>query len=266
MVDSPCASGRVEVRRKAACRRRADQQPSVLRTGDRDRAAGQVEQDRRAGECGLGARRHRHPHVLTDLRVEHEAREVGGTEQQVGTERHPSSPDDDRLTVAVVAGCEVPALVELAVGRQVGLGGDAQHPPAVDHDGGVEQPASVSQRCPDHEYRAELRRRGHQLTDRRLDLVQQGLLHHQVVDRVAGQRELREERHRDTFGVTGTGLREHRSRVPTRVGNRRRDRAGGDPYEALGVHGAEVHASSLPKKRRPCVGDHRHSTPFDLRV
>ena len=90
------ARGGVHVGGQAARRRRAGQQLAVVGAADGDRAAGQVGQHRRAGQRGLGARRHRHPHVLADLDVQHEARQVGGGEQQVRTERHVGAADADR--------------------------------------------------------------------------------------------------------------------------------------------------------------------------
>ena len=76
VVDSPSPAGGVDVGGEAARRRRAGQQAAVLGAADRDRAAGQVGQHRRAGQRGLRARRHRHQHVLADLDVQHEARHV----------------------------------------------------------------------------------------------------------------------------------------------------------------------------------------------
>ena len=68
------ARGGIHVGGQAARRRRAGQQFAVLGAAHGDRAAGQVGQHRRAGQCGLGAGRDRHPHVLADLDVQHEAR------------------------------------------------------------------------------------------------------------------------------------------------------------------------------------------------
>ena len=57
---------------------------------------------------------------------EHEAGHVGRPEEQVGAERHAVAGDVDGLAALVVAGREVAPLVELAVGRQVGLRRDAE--------------------------------------------------------------------------------------------------------------------------------------------
>ena len=186
----------VEVRREAARRRAADQQPAVLGAGDGDRAAGEVGQHRRAGQRGLGARRDRHPHVLADLDVQHEAGHVGGPEEQVGAERHVgrrrrrwsaprwSSP-----------GREVPPLVELAVGRQVGLRRDAEDRAAVDDDARSCRPGC---RARSGAPTTSTGRRSAVAStiagDRLVDGVEQRVLQEQVVDGVAAQAQLGEDR------------------------------------------------------------------------
>ena len=80
---------------------------------------------------------------------------VGGAEDQVGAERHLGA--GRRVIVApapVVAGREPAPLVELAVGRQVGLRRHAEDPAAVDDDRAVEDPGAVHQRRADHDHRA----------------------------------------------------------------------------------------------------------------
>ena len=56
--------------------------------------------------------------------------------------------------------------------------------------------------------------------DRPLDGVEQGVLHHQVVDRVAGQAQLGEDRDGDALVVAVARLGQHRLRVGGRVGDR----------------------------------------------
>ncbi len=83
-------------------------------------------------------------------------RSVGG-EQQVRAERDLLAADPD-LAAHVVPGRDLAALVELPVGRQVRLGGDAQDPPAVDHDhGAVVDPVPVAQRGPHDQHRQQVR-------------------------------------------------------------------------------------------------------------
>ena len=158
----------------------------------------------------------------------------------------------------VGAGGEVPLLVELAVGREVHLGRDPEDRAPVDHDRAVVEPVQAAQRCADHEHRAQVAARLDQVGHGLLDRVEQGLLEQQVVDRVAGQAELREDRDRHAVLVTGARLGQHGGRVGGRVGDGHGHGAGGDPREALGVGREEVHGSSLPHRSRRHGRDHRH--------
>ena len=163
MDDSPSPAAAYDVRREAARRRRAGQQLAVLRPADRDRAAGQVGQHRRPGQRRLRRRRHRHPHVLADLDVQHEPGQVLGREQQVGPDRHLDARDPHRAR-RVVARRDLAALVELPVGRQVRLRREPEQPPPV-HDGrDVDDPVPVADRQPHDEHRQQV---GRALDDRR---------------------------------------------------------------------------------------------------
>ena len=139
------AGRRVDVRRQAARRRRPGQQARDLRPPDGDRAARQVRQHRRPGQRRLGARRHRHPHVLADLDVQDEPGHVLGGEEQVRPERHLGAGQADRAA-QVVARRDLAALVELPVGRQVRLRRDAEQPPAVHDRGDVVDPVAAADR------------------------------------------------------------------------------------------------------------------------
>ena len=126
---------------------------------DRDRAARQVDQHRGAGQRGLGARRDRDPHVLADLRVQHQPRHVLGREQQVDAERHGlRRPTRIAPAALVLAGGDLPPLVELAVVRQVGLRHDAEDPAAVDDHRAVVDPVPVAQRRADDQHRQQVGR------------------------------------------------------------------------------------------------------------
>ena len=108
----------VDIGRQAACRRRTGEHLAVFSSTDGDRAAGQVGQDRRPGECGLRTRRNRDEHVLADLDVQHEAGDIDGVEQQIGSERnlHVQSGQPDH-PAHIVTGRDLTALIELPVGR-----------------------------------------------------------------------------------------------------------------------------------------------------
>ena len=201
----PFARGGVEVGGIAARRGGAGEQVPVLRAGDGDGGGRQVEQDGRAGQGGLGARRHRHPHVLADLGMDDQARHVVDVDEQVGAEgdavehfsvlalgegRPEPLVDDAR------AGGEVPLLVELAVVGQVGLRGDADDLAAVDQDRAVVEAVAMAKGGAHHDEGQQVGGASGELDERGLDLAQQHVLQEQVVDGVAGDAELGEERDR----------------------------------------------------------------------
>ena len=233
--------GGVDVGGQAARGRRAAQQLAVLRPADGDRAAGEVQEDGRARQRRLGARRDRDPHVLADLGVDDEAGDVVGGEQQVGAERVRGAADADLAALADPGG-ELPSLVELAVGRRIGLRDDAEDRAAVDDDGAVVDPVAVAQRRPDHDQRQQVGRALDHGGERALDVVEHGVLQHEVLERVAGQRQLGEERHDDALLRALARAAQHHLRVGGRVGDRDAARAGGDAGEPVLVDRAEVHA------------------------
>ena len=232
--------GGVDVGRQAASRRRAGQQRAVGGPADGDRAAGKVGQHRRTGQCRLRARRNRHEHVLADLDVQHQPGNVEGVEQQVRTKRH-VSPENAGHPAHVVAGRDLTALIELAVGRQVGLHRDTENHTPVNHHRGVVDPMQVSQGCANHQHRQQVGRSRDDVGHRGLNGVEQAVLHQDVVKGVPGQRQLREDRNRDTVVVAGPRDPQHRLGVGGRFGEHRAVRAGGHPHETVGVGGVEVH-------------------------
>ena len=260
MLDSPWPRRGVDVRREAARARRAHQQPAVLRAGDRDRGAGEVGQHRGAGQGRVRARRHRHPHVLADLDVQHEPGHVGGPED-AGRCRTAPPPRRRRIDSPslVVARGEPARLVELPVGRQVRLGRDAEHAAAVDHDRAVVEPVALAQRRADDEHRAQVAARRDHVARWPQDRVEQRVLQDQVVDRVAAQAQLGEDRDRDALVVARPRLR----RAPSRrwpPGRRpRRHRAGRDPGEPV------VRRPSGSPRSRVCTGAATQCDPRDRR-
>ena len=242
---------RVDVRRQAARGRRPAQQLAVLRPPDGDRAPRQVEQHRRAGERRLGARRDRDPDVLADLGVDDEPGHVLGREQQVRAERHVGAADADRAAL-VRPRRELAALVELAVGRRVGLRRHAEHAAAVDDDRAVVDPVAVAQRRADDEHRQQLARGGDDGLQRGLDAVEHRVLQHEVLDRVARQAQLGEHGHRDAVLVAGAREPQDGFRVRGRVGDRHAPRAGGHAREPVLVERAEVHPRSLTRHAILC--------------
>ena len=145
-----------------------------------------------------------------------------------------------------VPGGELATLVELAVVRQVQLRHHTEHLAAVDDHGGVEQPGLVAQRGADDEHRQQI---GGGLDDLRqalVDRVEQGVLTQQVVDGVAGQRQFREQRDRDTEVGAAPADVDDALGVAHRVGDRDVGRARGDAGEAVAVQRVERHAPILP--------------------
>ena len=133
----------------------------------------------------------------------------------------------------VVAGCEMTALVELAIVRQVRLGHDAQHRAAVDHHRSVVEPVPIAQRGADHQHRQQIRGRRDDVEQRLLDRVEQRVLQQHVVDRVARQRQLGEDRQRDAVVVAFARQPQHRRGVGGRIADGGVVCAGGDPHKTL---------------------------------
>ena len=95
----------------------------------------------------------------------------------------------------VVSGGDLAALVELAVGGQVRLGRHTEHRAAVDDHRGVVDALPVAQRGTDDQDRQQIGRGRDDLENGVFDVVEQEVLQHDVLDRVPGQRQLREDRH-----------------------------------------------------------------------
>ena len=210
----------------------------VVGTGDRDGAAGEVQQDGRTRERRGGRGRDRHPHVLADLGVHYEAGDVGCLEQQVGADRNLLA-GEGRGRGGVGAGGVPAGLVELAVGGQVRLRGDAEDAAAMDDHGAVVQARAEPQWRADDEERHQITRVRGDLGDRGAGGVEHDVLHDEVVDRVTGHAQFGEHRDGDA-GVVGLARRGHdHLRVACRVGDRDRDRAGRDAREAVPVDALE---------------------------
>ena len=245
--------GGVDVGGQPPGRRGAGQQLAVLGSPHRDGRAGEVDQDRRPGQRRQRRRRDGHPHVLADLDVEGQAGDVVDLEQEVRAEGDPG----DRLGVVGatvhagqldglhpggqgVAGGEVPLLVELPVGGQVGLGGDAAHPPALDDQGAVVEAVTQAQGRADDEGGQEVGAGGAQGLDGREHVGQQDVGQQEVVDGVAGQAQLGEGGQADTVIGQGPGLLDDGGGIGGRIDRHHGQGDGGDAGEALIVGGEEL--------------------------
>ena len=173
--------------------------------------------------------------------MEREAGYRGNLEQQVRAERDVAPGDHDGRSAPVVAGGEMPALVELAVSGKIRLGSHPVDPPPGDDDGAVEKPVHVPQRRADDQDARQLRRCRGQGGEGLFDRVENRLLQQQIVDRIAGQTQLGEHGQDDALGTTEPSLLEHGGGITGRVGDRDRDRAGGDSDESLVVGVTKVH-------------------------
>jgi hypothetical protein len=168
-----------------------------------------------------------------------------------------TSGDPDGAAL-VVAGRDLAALIELAVGRQIRLGRHTQYRAAVDEDGGVVNTMPIAQRGTDNQHRQQVSRSGDDVGQGILDGVQQHVLQQDVLDGIPGQRQLRENGHRDAVVVAQLSKPEHRGRVGRRVADRGVVRARGDPGKPLAVGVVEVHRLSIVA--RPAqIGTHRVS-------
>ena len=257
--------GGVDVGGQPPSRGGAGQQLTVLGPPHRDGRAGEVDQDRRPGQRRERRRRDGHPHVLADLDVEGQAGNVLDLEQEVRPEGDPG--DRLRITGAVgalgplsavgtaahagqldalhpggqgVAGGEVPFLVELPVGGQIGLGGDAAHPPALDDQGTVVEAVAQAQGRADDEGGQEVGAGGAQGLDGGEHVGQQDVGQQEVVDGVARQAQLGEGGQADAILGQGAGLLDDGGGVGGRVDGHHRQGDGGDAGEALVVGGEEL--------------------------
>ena len=139
-----------------------------------------------------------------------------------------------------VAGGEVPLLVELPVGGQVGLGGDAAHPSALDDQGAVVEAVAQAQGGADDEGGQEVGAGGAQGLDGGEHVGQQDVGQEEGVDGVAGQAQRGEGGQADAVVGQGAGLLDDGGGVGGRVDRHHRQGDGGDAGEALVVGGEEL--------------------------
>lgn len=178
-------------------------------------------------EGGRGA-----PVVLADLDGEGEAGPVLDLEHQTGRQERPVAADPHRA-VDARAGGEPALLIIFAIVGQEGLGHDGLNPPAREHQGAVVQGVAVTDRgASDRDHPGHLRGGG-QGGDTALDLGQQGVLHQQVVDGVAGQAEFGEDDQVHALRARLLDQGDMLQHVGGRVGGVHDGRRGSDAHEAL---------------------------------
>ena len=175
------------------------------------------------------------------LRVHDEAGHVFRCEEKIGAERCLLAGKRNRISSRAVAGSEMPALVELAVVRQMHLRRDAEESSAMHRDGTIVEAPAMAKRRAEQNERQKITRTLDDPRDARLDRFEKRILQEEIVDRVAGERELREKRQRRSARIAGARDIEDRFRVRLRVGDRDPRRRGGHAREAVPVDRMERH-------------------------
>jgi hypothetical protein len=122
----------------------------------------------------------------------------------------------------------------------VRLGRRAQQPPAV-HDGrDVVDAVPVAHRQAYEKHREQVRRARDDLGERRVGGVEEGVLQQDVLERVAGQRQLREDDQPHALVVALPRGGQHGRGVGRRVADHGTQRGGRHAQEAVPVEGAKV--------------------------
>ena len=170
----------VQIGGHASAGLRRAQAPPIFGLANRDVARREIQQDGRAGERGICARRDWRPEILANLHGDCEARDVGHVVHEIVAERHTLTEQRDLAQDGVGACGELPLLVELAVIRQVCLGCDAEDTPTVDRDRTVEQFPVETQRRAHDEDGAEIAARRNDFADGRHGRLEQRVLMKQI--------------------------------------------------------------------------------------
>ena len=165
----------------------------------------------------------------------HERAGPDGAVEQIDAERRAATGDLNAPPDHKGAGGEPAVLVELAIVRQEGLGGDADDLAPVDHHRAVVEEAVLAERRADHEQRIQGLGLRAQAVDLVLHRVQQRLLKMQVVDGVGRQAKLWE--HQDGGVLLVRAAHHGRDRVGVGGGIGGGDAGGADahPHELVGV-------------------------------
>ncbi len=190
--------------------------------------------------------RNRRPHIFADLDAEDEARKVAGLEQEIDAEGDGLAGKFDGVDDGVGRGGELTLLVEFAIVRQVGLGNDAEHAPAMDHHRAAVYGAADQQGRADNNDRRQRRRGFRHLGDGFADGAEQGGLHVKVVERIAGEAEFRADKQRRLRRVGLAHQLDGLAGVGGGVGQMHARACSGDPRKAVGVKVPEFgHLSRL---------------------
>ena len=207
----------------------------VARFTDGDVRRRQIHQHRGTGERREARWRQRHPHVLADLDMDLEQRQIARLEYQLRPERDSLAAQVDICRERAVGAVELPSLVELAVVRQVGLGHDAEQLATGHQRRAVEQAMVDAQWQPDDGHRGNVARCIDDLLQRDLAGFQQGGLVKKIVAGIGRESEFGE---RHQHRAVGGGLAIHRDGfggIENRVGDAIARHRDGHPRESVGV-------------------------------
>ena len=248
------ARGGVEIGREAARRLRLAEQLARVGLADRDVAGRQVGQHGGARQRPLPARRGRHPQILADLGVNDEIRRrSSAANRRSGPNGTSAAAEQDLLVLGAVAGGEMATLVELAVVRQVDLRHDAEQPAAVDRHRAIVEAAVVPERRANEDQRQQVGRGcARRVAIACFDGVEQRVLQQQIVDRVAGHAEFREQREGNALVVAAPDGMQDRARVGARIGDRGLRRTSRNADETVRINRAEIHRHCLLQR---CSGE-----------
>ena len=150
----------------------------------------------------------------------------------------------------IIARSKMAPLVELAIGRQVGLGCDTQDLAPVNDDGAVEDPVAIAQRRTDDDDREQVSGLSDEVVECILRGVEHRVLEEEVLERVAGQAELGEDGESDRVGVTRARLGEQGLGIGGRFGEFDGQRARRDAGETMGVGRPKLHSRD-PRRGAP---------------
>ena len=187
------AGGREDISGEAAAGLRRAQQLALVGLADGDVGRGEVGEDEGAGHRAQGGGRLRRPIILANLDVEDEVGKVVGGEDEVRAERRRLPRHLDLQPVQADAGGEPAFLVIFAVIGEEAFRHDAEDGPAGDGEAAIVEPAVAAQGRADHQHGLQTHAFPGQPRQPVLDRVEEGVLEEQVVDRVGGDVQLRED-------------------------------------------------------------------------
>src|SRR5579863_9236788 len=140
--------------------------------------------------------------------------------------------DRDLLALRHLAGGKVTALVELAIIGQMYLWDDAEQTAAMNGQRTIVKTSSMAQRRADEDERQQSFGGANQPIDRAGKAVLHGPLEDKIIERVAGERQFREDRERHRFPMQSRKHADDSFGIGQRIGETAAGRAGRDAGKA----------------------------------